>query len=65
MPTPQYSPKFALVGSHETMFDIEMFGMILVALGIVFGDDPLIGYGFIGVSGILAVVDIIKNLKKK
>ena len=47
------------------MFDIEMFGMILVALGIVFGDDPLIGYGFIGVGGILAVVDIIKNLKKK
>ena len=41
------------------------FAMILVILGIIFGDNRLIGYGFIGVGVILSVIDIIKNLKKK
>ena len=39
--------------------------MTLVVLGIVFGDNPLIGYGFIGAGMILGIIDIIKNLKKK
>jgi len=44
---------------------LAMFGMLLVVMGIIFGDDPLIGYGFIGAGVLLAVIDIIRNLKKK
>ena len=39
--------------------------MTLVVLGIIFGDDPIIGYGFIGIGVILGIIDIIKNIKKK
>ena len=42
-----------------------MLGMSLVVLGIIFGDDRLIGYSFIGAGVLLSVIDIIKNLKKK
>jgi chromate transport protein ChrA len=38
---------------------------VFVIVGIVFGDDRLIGYGLIGVGIILAVVDIIMKSKKK
>ena len=39
------------------------FGFILA--GIIFGDERLIGYSFIGAGVIIAVVDIIKKLKSK
>jgi hypothetical protein len=44
---------------------LAILGMLLVVIGIVFGDDRLIGYGLIGAGVLLAVIDIIKNLKKK
>ncbi|MDH5770209.1 MAG: hypothetical protein OEZ25_02830 [Candidatus Bathyarchaeota archaeon] len=40
-------------------------GMSLVVLGIIFGDDRLIGYSFIGAGVLLSVIDIIRNLKSK
>ena len=43
---------------------LAMLGMTLVVLGIIFGDDRLIGYSFIGTGVLLSVIDIIKNLKK-
>jgi len=42
-----------------------MLGMSLVVLGIIFGDDRLIGYSFIGAGVLLSIIDIIKNLKNK
>ena len=39
------------------------FGFIL--LGIVFGNNRLVGYGFIGIGVLLAVVDMFRKLKKK
>ena len=42
-----------------------MLGMTLVVLGIIFGDDRLIGYSFIGAGVLLSIIDIIKNLKKE
>ena len=42
-----------------------MLGMSLIVLGIVFGDDRLIGYGFIGAGLLLSVIDVIKNRSKK
>jgi len=42
-----------------------MFAMLLIILGIVFGDNRLIGYSFMGAGVILAIIDIIKNLRSK
>jgi hypothetical protein len=39
------------------------FAFILA--GIIFGEDRLIRYGLMGVGVILAIIDIIINLKKK
>lgn len=44
---------------------LAMLGMSLVVLGIIFGDDRLIGYSFIGAGVLLSVIDIIRNLKSK
>jgi hypothetical protein len=39
--------------------------IVLVVLGIVFGDDPLIGYSFLGTSMALSVIYAIKSSRKK
>ena len=41
-----------------------VLGMSLVVLGIIFGDDRLIGYSFIGVGILLSVIDAIRNRKQ-
>ena len=38
------------------------FGFVLV--GIIFGENPLVGYSFMGIGVILAVIDAIKKPKK-
>jgi len=40
-------------------------GITLVALGIIFGDDRLVGYSFIGVGVLLSIVSTVRALKKK
>ncbi len=44
--------------------NLAVLGMSLVVLGIIFGDDRLIGYSFIGVGVLIAVVDAIRNKKR-
>jgi len=39
-------------------------GSMLVILGIVFGEDRLIGYSFIGVGVLLSIISIIKSKRK-
>lgn len=39
--------------------------MTLIVLGIIFGEDRLIGYSLIGVGILLSIIDLIKNLKRK
>jgi len=41
-----------------------ILGMSFVVLGIIFGDDRLIGYSFIGVGVLLTVIDAIRNRKQ-
>jgi len=41
-----------------------ILGMSLVVLGIIFGDERLIGYSFIGVGVLLSVIDAIRNRKQ-
>ena len=39
-------------------------GSTLVVLGIVFGEDRLIGYSFIGVGVLLSIISLIKSRGK-
>jgi hypothetical protein len=41
-----------------------VLGMSLVVLGIIFGDDRIIGYSFIGVGVLLSLIDAIRNRKQ-
>jgi len=41
-----------------------ILGMSFVVLGIIFGDERLIGYSFIGVGVLLSVIDAIRNRKE-
>jgi len=50
---------------RKQLSKLAMFAMSLVILGIVFGDNRLIGYGFIGAGVLLSMIDIIKSLKNK
>ena len=36
-------------------------GLVLVVLGVIFGDDPLIGYSFIGVGLLLSIIGAIRS----
>jgi len=40
-------------------------GPSLVVLGIIFGDDRLIGYSFIGVGVLLSIISAIKSRSKR
>jgi len=42
-----------------------ILGMSLVVLGIIFGDERIIGYSFIGVGVLLSVIDAIRNRKQE
>ena len=41
-----------------------ILGMSCVVLGIIFGDERLIGYSFIGVGVLLSVIDAVRNRKQ-
>jgi len=41
-----------------------VLGMSCVVLGIIFGDERLIGYSFIGVGVLLSVIEAIRNRKQ-
>ena len=58
---------FLLIGrgrQYKKPSNLAILGMSLVVLGIIFGDDRLIGYSFIGVGVLLSVVDIVRNRKQ-
>jgi hypothetical protein len=40
-------------------------GTALVVLGIIFGDDRLVGYPFIGVGVLLSIISAVRALRKK
>jgi len=58
---------FLLIGrgkQYKKPSNLAILGMSLVVLGIIFGDDRLIGYSFMGVGVLLSVLDIIRNRKQ-
>jgi hypothetical protein len=42
-----------------------VLGMSFVVLGIIFGDERIIGYSFIGIGIALSVIDAIRNRKQE
>ena len=40
-------------------------GIAFVVLGIIFGDDRLVGYSFIGVGVLLSIIGAVRGLRKK
>jgi len=40
-------------------------GITFVVLGIIFGDDRLVGYSFIGVGVLLSIINAVRGLRKK
>ena len=40
-------------------------GITFVVLGIIFGDDRLVGYSFIGVGVLLSITSAVRGLRKK
>ena len=41
-----------------------VLGMSFVVLGIIFGDERVIGYLFLGIGVLLSVIDAIRNRKQ-
>ena len=46
---------------YQQPSNLAIVGICLVVLGIIFGDDRVIGYSFIGVGVLLSVIDTIRN----
>jgi hypothetical protein len=46
---------------YQQPSNLAILGMSLVVLGIIFGDNRLIGYSFIGVGVLLSVIEAIRN----
>jgi hypothetical protein len=44
--------------------ELVTLGGTLVVLGIVFSEDPLIGYSFIGAGVLLSIISMIKSRRK-
>jgi lysylphosphatidylglycerol synthetase-like protein (DUF2156 family) len=51
--------------TEQQLSHLSLIGMVFIILGIVFGSDRLIGYSFLGAGVIIAVVDVVKNRKKR
>jgi hypothetical protein len=45
--------------------ELMTFGGTLVVLGIIFGEDRLIGYSFFGVGILLSVISVFKARRKE
>ncbi len=44
---------------------LTMVGITLVVLGIIFGSDRLLSYGFMIAGTVLSAIDMIRNSRKK
>jgi hypothetical protein len=45
--------------------ELVALGSTLVVLGIIFSEDRLIGYSFIGVGVLLSIISMIKSRRKR
>ena len=52
-------------GRTKEDYALLTLGLTLVVLGIIFGDDPLVGYSFIGVGVLLSIISAIRSRSKR
>ena len=50
---------------RKPLSKLAVFAFLFIIAGIVFGDNRLIGYSLMGAGVILAIIDIIKQSRKK
>ena len=50
---------------QKTLTPLAGLAFAFIILGIIFGDSRLIWYSLMGIGVLLAVIDIVKKLKKK
>lgn len=50
---------------QKPLSKLAIFAFIFIMAGIIFGDNRLIGYSLMGFGLVLAVIDIVKKLKKQ
>jgi len=50
--------------TKKSLSKLAAIAFSFVIAGIVFGNDRLIGYSLMGVGIVLAIIDIVRNLKK-
>ena len=56
--------RWKAVGSASKDNALQTLGFTLVVLGIVFGDDLLVGYSFIGVGVLLSIISAVRVKKE-
>ena len=56
--------RWKAVGSAPKDNALQTLGLTLVALGIIFGDDLLVGYSFIGVGVLLSIISALRVRKE-
>ena len=44
---------------------LAILAFVFILGGLIFGDNQIIGYSFLGLGTLFAVIDIIRNLKSK
>ncbi len=49
---------------QKPLSKLATLAFLLIIAGIIFGENRLIGYSLMGVGVILAIIDIVKKLKK-
>ena len=49
----------------EKLSNIAKVSFLLILMGIIFGENRILGYSLIGAGMILAIVDLIKKTKSK
>jgi len=52
-------------GESKKISRLASLAFVFIMGGLIFGDNRLIGYSFLGFGVLLAVIDIVKNLKSR
>lgn len=49
---------------EKRLSKIAVFSFIFIMAGMIFNENRLVGYGLMGIGVVLAIIDIVKKMKK-
>jgi TctA family transporter len=52
-------------GEQKKLSQLTILSFAFIMGGLIFGDDPLLGYSFLGLGVLFAVIDMIKKFRSK